>query len=791
MLCGTLTPTRSQPVVAFPETQPQNGNFNRPRDGQVLDISPPGFCWWRAGERDEVFYRLKIHDLQGKAVYESAVLRDPVEVPDKVLPAGTYTWTVDALNEQGDILATRPAQFFTITDNALALPWIEPAKLLAKVDHEHPRLLFPKAELESVRASLSTTRREAFEMLIERADEALDLPLMPKPDFDKYDIETEYPARRTAYRAAYHQFTETYHGGMTPLALAYLLTGDRKYGERAKAHLLNLLDWETDGIASLKEGFDEIGLRIARTAPQAYDWLYDLLTDEERNAVRNMLIDHGNNMLARLQRRDFLNYAAFSHDGRLPGYLVEFSIALAEEPIAEQWMDYAMRALLTVFPHWAGSDGGWAEGVNYFLSYNDRFVTPLHSLEAATGYNLFNKPYFRKMRYFPVYCMAPNGDITPFGDGEAGPAARRAGEARSILQYHALRFRDPAIRWWVDQEPMRHAPYGRTGPLLRIILPDDLPPVPPHDLPSDRVFRGIGWAAMHTDLTQPDRDLMVLFKSSPFGAVSHSHADQNSFVIMKGGKALAIPGGQRYPQHGSPFHTRYTQQTVAHNCLLINGQGQVNQDNRYVGRITDFNSLQHVAHVSGKASGCYPDGLLERYERHVVLLRPGVILVIDDVLAPEPVEIQWLMHGKEAFELNPEKQAFVSIRDSERMRVQLISTIRDGFAMKQTDAWPLPPKTDYPMVTAPEPAPQWHLTATANSRTRAARIAAVMLVAENGEYPNCKTQRVGSQLKLRYQSEAGTHECMIDLNPDNADRSPLIEVQFNNTTSNIETLRVF
>lgn len=775
--------------VAFPDTQPRNGNFNRPLPGQVLDISPPGFCWWRAGPRDAVFYVLSIQAADGGEVYRSARLRDPVDVPDRVLPPGMYHWTVEAVNTSGDVLATRPAQSFTITDNPHALPWVDPKALLAKVPGGHPRLLFTKAELEQVRATLDTTRREAFDALRKRADEALDLPLMAKPDFDRFDIDTEYPARRTAYRAAYHEFTDVYHGGMTPMALTYLLTGEQKYGEAAKAHLLNLLDWETDGIASLDEGFDEIGLRIARTASQAYDWLYDLFTDEERAAVRAMLIDHGNSMLARLQRRDFLNYSAFSHDGRLPGYLVEFSIALAEEPVAEQWMDYAMRTLLTVFPHWAGSDGGWAEGVNYYLSYNDRFVTPLHSLYTATGYDLWQKPYFRSMRYFPMYCLAPDGEVMPFGDNEHSPAASRAGETRSILQYHALRYRDPVVRWWIDQEPMASAPFGRTGPLLRIILPDDLEPQPPKDLPLDRAFYGIGWAALHTDLTHPDRDLMVLFKSSPYGSVSHGHAEQNSFVIMKGGKALAIPGGARYPQHGSPFHTEYTQQTLAHNCLLINGQGQANQDNRFGGRLTAFTSLPHIAHVAGEAAECYP-GLLKHYTRHVMLIRPSVIIVVDDLTAPDDVEVKWLMHAKEKLEIDPTEQSFTSVRDGERMHVRLFGA--GGFDLEQTDAWPLPPKTDYPMVTADEPDPQWHLTATARNRAGAARIVAVMRVTEAGQ-PQPDEYEILSgenQITVSGKDAAGTFTCTVDLNPDNAEQAAIIKAFYQPSDGETESLLV-
>ena len=283
------------------------------------------------------------------------------------------------------VAATLGPRSFRILENAFALPWVPPAQLLRNVPAAHPRLLFPADQRDEFRATLTTTRKQAYAELRSIAERALALELMPKPTFDRFDRETEYAARRVAYRESYHQFTRIYHQGMLPLAAVYALSGERHFGEAAKAHLLNLLDWEIDGIASLESGFDEIGLRIQRVAAQGYDWLYDLLTPAERSAVKTMLMAHGNAMLDRLKQRDFLNYSAYSHDGRLPGYLIEFSIALAEEPVAEEWMEYALQTLLTVFPHWAGSDGGWAEGINYALSYNDRFITPLQSLYLVTG----------------------------------------------------------------------------------------------------------------------------------------------------------------------------------------------------------------------------------------------------------------------------------------------------------------------------------------------------------------------------------------------------------------------
>jgi len=773
--------------VAFPVSRPRDANFNRPADGSALDISPPGFCWWRAGPRGEVHYQLTIYDDAERIVYQSPVLADPVHVPRQVLATGNYTWTVSArVGDRG--AATLGPRSFRILEDAYPLPWVSPAHLLQKVPAAHPRLLFPAGRLADFRATLKTTRQKAYGDLRAVADRALSLKLMPKPTFDRYDRETEYAQRRVAYREAYHEFTRTYHQGMLPLAAVYVLSGERRYGEAAKAHLLNLLDWEVDGIASLESGFDEIGLRIQRTAAQGYDWLFDLLSPGEREAVKKMLIAHGNAMLERLRRRDFLNYSAYSHDGRLPGYLVEFSIALAEEPVAEEWMEYALQALLTVFPHWGDSDGGWAEGINYALSYNDRFITPLQSLYVATGYDLWQKPFFRNFRYFAMYNTSPCGEFLPFGDGEENSVASRGDELLSILYFHALRYQDPVTRWWIDLVPRGSAAPDRLGALHRLLLPDTLASRPPKNLPLDRAFYGVGWAALHTDLTRPQHDLMVMFKSSPFGSVSHSHADQNSFVIMKGGHGLAIPGGARFPQHGSPFHEEYTQQTLAHNALLIDGQGQRNRDDTAAGRLVDIRTSPQLAYVAGDAHRCYPQSL-KKYLRHVVLLRPSIVVVVDELEAERPVEATWLMHTKQESVLDPESQSFTVRRDTERMAVHLAGSA-SALDFSQTDEWPVPPKKGYPMVKASDPARQWHFMAKTADAHTGHRLAAVMVVGDQEHMPEYEVNSSNGMLVVIADLEEGDAIAKIDLRESREDARPLLHVQFRPNEGEPEQLSI-
>ncbi|MGD8240948.1 MAG: DUF4962 domain-containing protein, partial [Armatimonadota bacterium] len=474
------TNTEGGTPVAFPDERPKGASFSRPEEGEVVEVSPPGFCWWRL-ERAEA-YRLKVRDAAGNAVYTSPALDDPVHVPTEVLPAGSYTWVAEALDDAGVLLAKWGPRHFGIAEGCPEQPWMDPAELLARVPREHPRLLFRKRDLPAIRETLSTTRSDAFESLRRSADSGVKLKPPPEPTYDQLEDRAE---RRMGYVDAFRRMRRFHTSGMPNCALMYALTGERRYGEAAKAILLDAATWDPEGISSVMAPYgDEIGLGLVKSGAQTYDWIHDLLSDDEHKLVRKMLIARADQMLRRLQRRDYLWRPESSHDGRLPGYLMEHAIALAEEPRARVWMDYAMRTVLTVFPHWAGRDGGWAEGISYAQAYNTIYLQPFEALRLATGFDMWQRPFYRKVRYFFFYTVSPVGEIKPFGDSEIHAMRGSESGMRALMLYHALRYRDPAVRWYVDQLGDPEQERRSISPLPGLLLPDDVEPEPPTHLPN-------------------------------------------------------------------------------------------------------------------------------------------------------------------------------------------------------------------------------------------------------------------------------------------------------------------
>jgi hypothetical protein len=256
---------------------------------------------------------------------------------------------------------------------------------------------------------------------------------------------------------------------------------------------------------------------------------------------------------------------------------------------------------------------------------------------------------------------------------------------------------------------------------------------------------------------------MVLFRSSPYGGVSHGHASQNDFAAMKGGRALICAGGARFPHHGSPFHTAYAQQSISHNCVLVDGKGAINRDGNRGGEIAGFHSGPLLGYVCGEAQNAYGD-LLKRWKRHLLLVRPSVLILVDDLIAPNPAAFQWLLHALERFEIDARAQTLVSRRQGASLRGQLYAST--ALTLSQTDEWPIAPDEGYPTLTRPLPEKRWHLTAE-TERTDRIRIAAFFTVRGPGEsVPEMSLSAEESRIAFRCGSGA---RGWIDLSPGSGD----------------------
>jgi len=710
---------------SFPEKADKSNSIpNKPEDGARVEVTPPGFVWWRAGAKDELTYRITVYDKEGKEVISAETGLECRWKPSEILPAGDYTWIVDAFDRNGKKACSRKPAGFTIVEGAAQIPFPDIEAALRSVSQNHPRMFFTPETVNYINSHGSQYEAELANL--ERIVKAAMKKTTPKLTFHTYDGSTKqgWAKLRNAYKTEFLSYVGFYRNDVRALALEYVLHSDKECGSLARKHLLEVTEFPVDegGPMITQQGnLDEMALVVAESCSWIYDWTYDLYSSEERKKIEDWFVRLNDRLLFRLSPlgRDYLTTGTDSHSGRIPAFLSSWAVCLAERPEAAEWLRSSVKLAMTNYPYWGGNDGGWAEGISYSSGYTSFMFVAFENLRRTTGINLLDMPFFRNYPYFLAWCASPVGDVTPFGDQELTSTKRYSTTLGSAMSFIANSRGDAELAWWSDlfAGDAAESVLGFHSILQNLIF-RSVQGEKPASIPTSRIFKDVGIAAFHSCADVPEKDNMFLLKSSPYGSLSHSHSDQNSFVVMQGGKVLALPGAERYPIAEAPFH-QYARSSAAHNTLLFGGRGQIRGDRSCHGGISRSAATEHLSYACGSAATAYEG--VRKFDRHALMIHPSVVIILDEFELEKPEKVEWLFHAKE--KLTIREDGFTSTNGNCRMDVQLYAT--EPFELNQTGEWPLNPKKGYEFVTSKDPEKQWHLTAGL-PETKEGRILAVL-----------------------------------------------------------------
>lgn len=728
-----LQQERTEDVTVFPA----------PADGETMEINPAGFIWIPVDGAAE--YELLVRD----AATDERVLHEWVDthyyVPKQPFPPGEYRWQFRVSDGDGTLIGERDPWTFHVAEDAPVTVCPSARGVLEQVTDEHPRLVFPASTIDTARGRIRAEQRRD---LSEVVDDAYEMGMPPEPEFHLLETRDEQMQHYQDYFGRLRTYIDR---NLRACALSYLLTEDADAGAFAREMLLHVCGWNPAGPNSVEWLWgDEPGLSYARVLPQVYDWTYDLYDDRERTYIEQTLMQYARQTYRRLRESAYFTNPSRSHLGRLPGYLGEMAILLEErleEGEAEEMLQLVLDIFNTFFPYWGGSDGGWAQGISYGRAYNKWYVPFFATMERQTGFSFWDRPFYRRVRDFFIYCAPPNAEDLPFGDGQA--ASTPGADIRCLLELYAAAHEDPVAAWrasQIDAEgtclpdltgityPRFEAATERTGPVV----------------PDSKAFRDVGWAALHSDLMAPETDNYLVFRSSPYGNVSHSHNNQNAFCIASGGESLAISSGY-YPRYGSAHHTEWTQRTKAHNSVLVDGEGQ-SRGVQATGKLSRFRDGDGYTYLCGEAADAYPDDRLNQFDRHVLFVEPGLYLVYDDLTAPTPSTFDWLLHTHEEPAIDTASVEIAASRGSARMRTRLFT---DGAFDVDHEVGFDPPVNEGLIDELRQDRPdQHHVTATTGSRESAA-ILAVITVWQGSDEPAVSCTREGNTVGIEGSSFSG------------------------------------
>lgn len=728
-----------------PLYEPQSGVLTvqyAPDEHTALTENPPRFTWIPA-KLDDDRYVLQIStdpDFAEGATTTVEPIPYNLYTPDAPLAPGAYFWRYALLTAEGRTQwsRTRP---FAVPAGLPETPLPGRARRYAAAAEAHPRLWLQAAELPEFRRRLrDNPAYGGWDQFFERS-------VRPWMEREPVAEPQPYPGNQRVaalWRQMYIDCQEALYG-VRHLAVAGVILEDAALLAQAKRWLLHLCAWDDNGPTS-RDYNDEASFRVAGALAWGYDWLYNELTTDERAEVRRHLLARTSQVAFHVIERSKIHHVPFdSHAVRsLSSVLVPCCIAmLGEEEQARSWLDYTIEYYAGLYTPWGGADGGWAEGPMYWTTGMAFVTEAMNLLKKYTGIDLYRRPFFAKTGDFPLYCFSPDTLRASFGDQSTlgDPVSLKTGF--NIRQFAGVTG-NGLYQWYFEQVRLRDTDsemkfynYGwwdfRFDELAYRHDYPELTPVEPTEASIEPVkwFRDVGWVAFHANMNDPERHIMLLTKSSRYGSISHSHGDQNGFLLHAYGEPLAIESGY-YVAFGSTMHRNWRRQTRSTNNVLIDGVGQYAGTNKVLnmaatGTIEAAERRGACSYSRGDATAAYKEQVpyLKRYVRELYFFNDSYIVVVDQIDLERPGKVDWLFQTLYEMELGP--QSFGVRGRKADMDGRFVYCSSGELTLTQRNAF-----TDVDAAELDGLPIHWHLQATTRE-ARSHRIVTLLVPIRRGE----------------------------------------------------------
>ncbi|MEN8833624.1 DUF4962 domain-containing protein [Pacificibacter sp.] len=659
---------QSLPVLDEPKAGRLTIQYTPNEDTPIVE-NPPRFSWLPVIE-DEAHYMVRISTdpkFSPKATQVFASIPLNFFTPDVALPTGDYYWSYAVCDPDTNAPATKwsSTRKFTVTDDLPETALPSRKARFDKVETGHPRLWMTPDRLATFRDAVKADPTHCtWSTFYEKS-------VLPWMDREVMREPAGYPDNKRVapvWRQTYIDLQEAWYA-IRHLAIGGSVTGDADLTARAKEWLLEVASWDPMGVTS-RAYTDEWAYRTTNALAWGYDWLYNDMSPDERATVRAALMARTRDIAEHAINNAKIHLFPYdSHAVRSVSLtLIPACIALLgddDDEEAREWLNYCIEFLFTVYTPWGDTDGGWAEGTNYWMMGLAYLIDAANRLKSFTGLDLYKRPFFQNTGDFALYCKAPNTRRGTFGDDSTQGDLPCIKTGLNLRQFAGATGKGE-YQWYCDENlrlnPGTEKAFYNWGwwdtHFDELVFQTDFPVVkatPPES--GFRHFKGIGWVGVQHAMDDPDNHIQFVFKSSPFGSISHSHGDQNAFCLSAYGEDLAIQSGH-YVAFNSSMHRNWRRQTRSKNAILINGKGQYAEKDKTkamaaTGKIIAAEQHEDHIFIHGDATAAYQSLSPEvtRAARKIYFVRNDYFVIVDEVDAETPVTIDWLLHANAPFEL--------------------------------------------------------------------------------------------------------------------------------------------
>jgi len=506
-----------------------------------------------------------------------------------------------------------------LSDDRPPLPANDP---LAHFRREHPRLLLTDDQLAADVAAAATDpfRARLHARIIAHAEELLSAPPIIHQLIG--------PRLLKQSRAAVEH--------IVTCAMAYRLTGDVRFADRAKKDMLTVAafpDWNPSHFLDVAEMSFAVSI--------GYDWLYPQLTPDERLTIKRALLDKSLVFAATAydpnakkdHRVSWVN-AEMNWNQVCNSGLLTAALAIGEdEPALARLVVNGIRASLPRVMARYQPDGAYPEGPDYWsygTTYNVIILTEMEGV-LGTDFGLGAAPDFDRTALYRLAVQGPTDLGFNYADGHAHL------EPTPAFTWLAERDHHPAAlaesRALLAAEIDRKKINDRFFALNAIWYPNPAAQSSAalaEQVPLDLHFRGAADIAILRSAWDDPRAIFVGLKTGD-NAANHSHLDLGTFELDADGVRWAeYLGADNYdlPDYfGKKRWTYYRLNNHSQNTIT---PGDVLQNPKAIAPIVAFSDAPDRAFAVADLTAAYP-GAAKQILRGVALLDRARVLVQDDL----------------------------------------------------------------------------------------------------------------------------------------------------------------
>jgi len=470
-------------------------------------------------------------------------------------------------------------------------------------------------------------------------------------------VNTGAPAYRPG-REIDEQLWQREVGNSIPeLAMAYCMTGDKKYLNSARDFMLASASYPTWGTGNidnrdLATGHQMYGMALG------YDWLYSDLDVASRDSIRNCLVKRGARLYDLLLTKQVWWHSSYLHNHQhvpLAGLATAGFALYGDNVNVDGWILLSLkkfREVMTAMP----PDGGSIEGIPY-SGYSAEYLLKFMSLSKdLLGEDLFKgNPYIKNFASFRLYAMIPKDYWESSGSRlmTAGDSPRTDWYGPDyLLRKLASEYKDGHAQWLANE--MDSAGYSNPQAFFLNLLwiNPDVKPMQPKALPPTKYFNDLDVAYMRSGWDGKESQSMFKCGSwighsafaKNYSYSGHTHPDAGSFLIFSHGDWLVADDGYAFKR------------TTYQNTLVINGKGQIGEgtwfdDKPFRGgheqpSIVYTASNKEYDYFIGNAKPAYPSSThLTFFYRHLLYLKPDCWVVADEVKADSTSLFEFYYHS--------------------------------------------------------------------------------------------------------------------------------------------------